>query len=622
MPGFSDGTLPHFPMKPISFFAVSLVCLLSFGSFHALLNAAEGRGNPLFTDTMIQRFGLTRAWFNQVQIDPKQHKVLHALEEGRTLFLVSDDAKIHALDAETGQSLWVQTFGEKGMSYLEPAVNSRVVAVLNGLELFIFNRKNGKQVFQAHLPGAAATTCELSEHYVYVPLMNGRMIAFPLEDHTPIYNEETAVEKPAAKAPDDAAPTDSSPESGREDAVLAKIVKSFTETKQSVMAEPEPSKPEPEVVLRGPLGIPMVCQSFGNILCKPLVPTQLITYAPNGRPEKHQEISVWITDRGSLFAAGIEAFSQEKFDLRYAVDSAAEAYFLDKTRIAQREWDRKNELVARPTANQCEPPVYLESNVQEVVVPSLVVVGSRSGYVFAVRDRIGEVCWQFVVNGPVLERIAVVGKDVYCPTFPGGMHALDLTDGKEQWFMPGIRKFVAASIKRLYVLDANANLIVLNRQTGTPIYSFSVRQIDQCLFNIETDRIYFINESGLIQCLKEQRYCGDSECRGKTICPHTEMLAQPTQHRLSAQQYAAALKGRPTPKLYWMSGAEEAEPDAAPEAMPDEGDDSKNPFGDSPKKKSGEDGNLEADTPTEPATTPQPAGQKKEKKEDENDPFN
>ena len=598
-------------MKPIQFLVVSIVCLFPFGPFQASLNAAGETGNPLFTDRMVERHGLTRAWFNQVQIDPSRHKVLHAIEEGGTLFLVSDDAKIHAIDAETGKSLWVRTFGEKGMSYLEPTANSRVVAVLNGLELFIFNRKNGKQVFQARLPSAAADACELSENYVYVPLMYGRVIAFPLEDHEPIFSDETAEAGPSATTEsEDAGAAEPVAVAQGEDAVLSRIVRSFAETKQSVMAEPEAPKPEPEVTLRGPLGIPMACQSFGNILAKPLLTTQLVSYAPNGQPQMHQEILTWITDHGSLFVAGIEGFSQERFDLRYMVDSRAEAYYLDKTRIAQREWNTGNEITARPAANQPEPSVYFEGKSPDLVIPSLVVVGSRGGYVFAVRDRVGEVFWQFASNGPVVERIAVVGKDVYCPTFPTGMHALDLVDGKEKWFTPNIQKFVAASKTRLYVLDAHANLIVLNRETGVPISSFDVRRIDQCLFNISTDRIYFVNESGLVQCLKERRLCGAPGCRDRADCPHAAALARPIQHRLNAQQYVAALKNhsaeRPTPKLYWMTGAEDE----------DEFGDGTLP-GNSPRRKSGEDGSLGADD--RPRDAPRPAG---EEREEDNDPFN
>jgi len=579
-------------MKPTQFFAVVIFCLVSMGPFQISLYAA-GKDVPLFTDSMVERYGLTRAWFNQVQIDPLRYKVLYAIEEGGTLFVVSDDAKLHAIDAETGKSLWMRTFAQKGMCYFEPSVNSRTVAVLDGLNLYIFNRKNGKQLFEARLPAAAATACELSENYVYIPLMNGRLIAFPLEDHQLVTDDETPAAKsatPAAADDDDTNSPGSLAAQRGGDAVLANIVKSFEETKRSIFAEPEAPKPEPEIVLRGPLGIPMACRSFGNVLAKPTLTTQWMTYAPNGRPQGHQEILTWVTDQGAIFVAGIEAFSQETLTLRYMIDSTAESFFLDKTRIAQHDWNKSNEIVSRPTANQSEPVAYYVDKSKDIAIPSLVVVGSRGGYVFAVRDRVGEVYWQFAANGPVVERIAVVGKDVYCPTFPTGMHALDITNGKEKWFTPGIKQFVASSKKRLYTLDANANLVILNRETGVPISSFNVRQVNQFLFNIETDRIYCVNESGLIQCLKERQLCEDPECRGIIDCPHAEALAKPIRHRLSMSQYVVALKSKTLPKLYWMSGADEEvaeETSAVPKADTD--DDDGDPFGTTPKKMSDDD---------------------------------
>ena len=531
---------------------------------------AAGKDSPLLTDQMVERHGLTRMWFNQLQMDLLRHKVVHAIEEGGTLFLVSDDGKLHALDAETGQTLWMRTFSQKGMSYLEPAANSRMVAVLDGLELFIFNRKNGKQLFQARLPGAAAHACEMSELYVYVPLLNGRMIAFPLEDFKTQFDDEMPQSPLADDEPRPAGPVAALKE---EDPVLANIVEKFAEAKKAIYAEPEAPKPEEDIVLRGPLGIPMTTYAFGTALAKPTVSTQLFAYAPTGRPIAHQEILTWVTDHGSLFAAGIETFSQEDFTLRYMVDSTAEAYFLDMTRIAQREWNKGNEIVARPTTNQSEPPVYRENRSPDLVVPSLVIVGSRGGYVFSVRDRVGEVFWHFAAQGPVVEQIAVIGKDVYCPTFPTGMHAIDITNGQEKWFTPGVKKFVAASKKRLYTLGAHNNLLILNRETGVPVSSFSVRLIDRCLFNLQTDRIFFINDSGLVQCLKERQLCGDPDCRDRVDCPHAAALAAPIRHRLSALQYVDAMKGKKTPKLYWASGDEDEETPDEPKKDSDDSDD-------------------------------------------------
>jgi hypothetical protein len=186
----------------------------------------------------------------------------------------------------------------------------------------------------------------------------------------------------------------------------------------------------------------------------------------------------------------------------------------------------------------------------------MVVTGGKTGYVFAVKDRTGEVAWQFAASGPVLERIAVIGTDIYCPTSTGGLHALNLMTGKEQWYAPEIRQFIAASQKRLYTLDNKKRLVVLDRMSGNPVSSFDVHRFDQFFFNIETDQIYVINESGLIQCLQERQPQNAAE---ETFTANKQR--PPLQHRLNCRQYIDVINGKPSPQFYWQDGNEDQKTD-------------------------------------------------------------
>ncbi|MDR1964055.1 MAG: PQQ-like beta-propeller repeat protein, partial [Planctomycetaceae bacterium] len=167
-------------MKKQHFFSVFFIIPAVFMLFVSFLAAKETP--PLLSPHLLEPYGLTRAWFNQVGINPNRNKILYAMVEGGTMFVISDDAKLHVIDAETGKSLWMRTLGNREMIFQEPAVNSRMVTVLNGLELFVFDRRNGKLLLQTPLPGAASAASEMSENYVYVPMMGGRIVVFPLED--------------------------------------------------------------------------------------------------------------------------------------------------------------------------------------------------------------------------------------------------------------------------------------------------------------------------------------------------------------------------------------------------------------------------------------------------------
>ncbi|MDR2116182.1 MAG: PQQ-binding-like beta-propeller repeat protein [Planctomycetaceae bacterium] len=628
--------------KPI-LLTITIFFVLS-AIFPLYVSFTAAKETPLLSQELLEPYGLNRLWFNQIGIDANRNKILYAIVEGGTMFIISDDAKLHVIDAETGKSLWLRTLGNRQMTFQEPAVNSRMVAVVNGLELFVFDRRNGKLLLQTSLPGASSTAPEMSENYVYVPMLGGRITVFPLEDVSgPKMEEEGGlgsapligggtpntntgeVNEPDGTANNGIANDETANETKNdEDPVLANITKKFAEVKQSILAEPEPPKKEQEIFLRKITGIPMQNLSFGNVLVKPLLSTQIIIYNQRRKVIAHRESITWITDRGFLFTAGINNFSKELFELQYMVDSSSQTYYLGSERIARREWEKNKELIARPTANQCIPPLYTDNapranneqrtnnneqqdSQQPEHIPSLVVTGNKEGYVFAVKDRTGEVIWQFAANGSITERIAVIGKDVYCSTTTGGMHALDLLTGQEKWFTPNIRQFVAASQKRIYAIDNRSRLVILDRNTGNPINAFDAQRFDRFLFNIETDRIYVINDNGLIQCLHERQ--------PQTLENILDNKPIPLiRHRLSCKQYIDVLNGQPAPNLYWSDDKNNTETETEENSETTKKES---------KNETGEDGSLDGNSMNlEIETKQENSDNNKNNNEDNNDKEN
>ncbi|MDR2441054.1 MAG: PQQ-binding-like beta-propeller repeat protein [Planctomycetaceae bacterium] len=562
---------------------------------------SEAKETPLLSQQSLEPYGLTRSWFNQIGINSNRNKILYAIVEGGTMFVISDDAKLHVIDAETGKSLWLRTLGNREMIFQEPAVNSRMVAVVNGLELFVFDRRNGKLLLQTSLPGASSTAPEMSENYIYIPMMGGRIIVFMLKDvsgpkmeeegghgSAPLIGAAETAEVHEIKEPDGTTPDENGTQN--EDPVLTNITKKFAEVKQSILAEPEPPKKEHEIFLQKITGIPMQNLSFGNVLVKPLLSTQIILYNQRHRVTAHRESITWITDRGFLFTAGINNFSDEFFELQYMVDSSSQTYYLGAERIARREWEENKELLARPTTNQCIPPLYTDNGPQGSQIPSLVVTGNKEGYVFAVKDRTGEVVWQFAANGSIVERSAVIGNEVYCPTSTGGIHALDLITGKEKWYTPNICQFVAASKKRIYSLDRRSRLVILDRKTGTPIDAFDAQQFDRFLFNIETDRIYVVNDNGLIQCLHERQPQTLENILNNKPLPII-------RHRLNCKQYVDILNGQPVPSFYWLDDKDDSNNNMETEKNTETTEkESEKESGKESGKDTGEDGSLDGNS--------------------------
>ena len=112
--------------------------------------------------------GLTSAWFNQIQLDSARgrvayvtlHDAVHGMPRGLvhnpTLFIQTNQAILHAIDALSGRTLWIAQVGNPNYPSLAPGANNFFVAVTNGSSLYVLNRFNGKLLFSTKLPGVPA----------------------------------------------------------------------------------------------------------------------------------------------------------------------------------------------------------------------------------------------------------------------------------------------------------------------------------------------------------------------------------------------------------------------------------------------------------------------------------
>ncbi len=593
------------------FFASLCVVSLCFVSLVVAEPLAAAERTALLSETAVQRHGLTRSWFHQLAIDPYHSEVLHVVLESDTLFVTTDDARIHALNSETGELRWERKIGDAKQITYAPAANSRMVATLNGVSAKVLDRYDGTLLWEAKLPGSPGAGCELSEYYLYAPLMNGRLIAYCLEDQL-ARNEEEAIGLITQLKP---APDIEIPEKKYDDPELEKIVHSFNESKKIVLPPPVDEPPRTRIVLDRGSSLPLVSQAFGNSWLQPTLCSQSLFFVPPKSQEgssvkspeelqltSHSELVSWATDKGKLFVATIENFSKEDLKMRYNVSVSPQSYALDKNQFVKLDWGEVDMIVARPTFMFSDPPVPKRG-----VPPkrsSRLLVGTRAGYVFAVNDLTSEVIWHFSANGPVVTRVAGIEDRVYACTQGGGMHALNLDTGSitaidpttgdeitvvEYWFAPKVEQFVAASRERIYALDNVKNMVVLDRETGTVLSSFPARDYKICFFNDETDRIYLLTKSGLVQCLRERAICPDPDCdkplaaTGLDECIHIRTALEPLRFRPSCREFVAALRlaGMP-PKIEMEEGeggeemqddGEETDPFASTATDPEEEED-------------------------------------------------
>jgi len=229
--------------------------------------------NELISEPAASRHGLTRPWFSQVTVDQGRARVQDVIYHGGVLYVQTTQATVHALDAESGQTLWTRQVGRPGHPSMPMGVGRDLLGVVNGSRLYVVNRYNGELLHESQINGAPGAGPAISEKRAYVPLANGLIMAYRLEPMTDPLKE------------------------------LGKAPKDLTD-EQKALAEKERRE---NIRLRQDYIPPLACQGQGRTA----VPV-LVTYE-----DEHEELVAWPSDRGFLFAARISRRDEDRLAVKF-----------------------------------------------------------------------------------------------------------------------------------------------------------------------------------------------------------------------------------------------------------------------------------------------------------------
>jgi len=237
-------------------------------------------GGELIPETIATRYGLTQAWFNQVQLDLGRGRIEHIVLHEGTLLITTNRAMLHAMDAETGQTLWVQQIGQPEHPTLVPSANRESVAVVNASQLYVLQRNTGKLLWKTQLAGVPVAGPALSHQRVYVPMLSGMVESYRLRgsEEPTISSEkeengEKGKKKPTAK------------ELGQQEAKRREATR---------------------------VDVSVVCQSWGQATAAPIVVRQ----------NDEEDRVAWPTDRGILFVGGVTLTDPRTFPMLYRMSTS------------------------------------------------------------------------------------------------------------------------------------------------------------------------------------------------------------------------------------------------------------------------------------------------------------
>lgn len=266
--------------------------------------SSAARYGGIIPETTANRHGLTRPWLTQIQIDRGRARLSHMVLHDGTLFVQSDRAMVHAIDAETGRTLWARHIGRANHPSMAAGAGVDLLAIVNGSRLYVCNRHNGGLLFEVQIRGAPGAGPGMSEKRAYVPTVSGLVLAYRLEP-----------------------PTDPVEELG----ITAEIARREQEPEVVEEDRRENLRLQQEYIP------PLACQSLGRTLVQPLVTLQ----------NEGEEYVTWPTDRGHLNIAQIDRRDEGRFAVKFRLEPsrgvsargiAARPTYLPRFPNVHKEW--------------------------------------------------------------------------------------------------------------------------------------------------------------------------------------------------------------------------------------------------------------------------------------------
>lgn len=129
-------------------------------------------------------------------------------------------------------------------------------------------------------------------------------------------------------------------------------------------------------------------------------------------------------------------------------------------------------------------------------------VTAADGHVYCFNSLTGNEVWRYSMGFKAPGRPAAVGDRIYVASDEPMLHALNAKTGELLWAAPGVTKFAAQGLKNVYGLDKFGRLLIFDKETGRYVGTLPGAKYD-VVFNEDSDRLYLVNDRGLVQCLHE-----------------------------------------------------------------------------------------------------------------------
>ena len=141
------------------------------------------------TPSQLSRYQLVRQWWGTALINPDRDKVTFLTLDDTQLYVQTTSGGITCFDAETGRRIWATRVGTPDAPQYPIVISEDLVVVVTGSSIITLGRSTGDQIWELELPGAPGASPTVDEEALYVPMLNGNLMAFDLKSLTDSSNK-------------------------------------------------------------------------------------------------------------------------------------------------------------------------------------------------------------------------------------------------------------------------------------------------------------------------------------------------------------------------------------------------------------------------------------------------
>jgi outer membrane protein assembly factor BamB len=146
-------------------------------------------GARLPTSRLLNRYGLTLAWWNQAKMNPSRERVRHFMVDEEIICVQSSSGLTTAFDNEKGRLLWSIQPGRRDQSSFRAASNQDIVLIAGGMKVYAVDKLSGNLLWDFRLPSHPSTSPILDETHMYVATIDGNVHAFDLRTIQQLHSE-------------------------------------------------------------------------------------------------------------------------------------------------------------------------------------------------------------------------------------------------------------------------------------------------------------------------------------------------------------------------------------------------------------------------------------------------